>query len=72
MLGAPEEQIFHIGQAADALGVSRNWLRFSERLGTTPRARRDEQGWRIYSTEDVERLRRLGVGARKRRLAGMQ
>ena len=57
-----------IGQAADVLGVSPSWLRFGERLGALPLARRTPGGWRYYTPEDVERLRRLGVGQRKRRL----
>jgi DNA-binding transcriptional MerR regulator len=57
-------------QAADALGVSPAWLRFGERLGALPLARRNQGSWRYYTPEDIERLRRLGVGERKRRLAG--
>jgi DNA-binding transcriptional MerR regulator len=64
-----QEQTFHIGEAAYLLGVGATWLRVAERLGTTPRARRDAQGWRVYTAADVERLRRLGVGERKKRLA---
>lgn len=55
-----------IGQAADALGVSASWLRFGERLGALPLARRNPSGWRYYTPEDIKRLRRLGVGRRKR------
>ncbi len=57
-----------IGQAADQLGVSPSWLRFGERLGSLPLARRTQSGWRCYTPEDIARLRRLGVGARKRRI----
>ena len=57
-----------IGQAADQLGVSPSWLRFGERLGSLPLARRTQNGWRYYTSEDIDRLRRLGVGERKRRL----
>ena len=59
-----------ISQAADTLGVTPAWLRFGERLGALPLARRNQLGWRYYTAEDIERLRRLGVGERKRRLAG--
>jgi DNA-binding transcriptional MerR regulator len=59
-----------IGQAADQLGVSPSWLRFGERLGSLPLARRTQSGWRYYTPEDIARLRRLGVGERKRRLEG--
>ena len=58
-----------IGQAAAELDVTTSWLRFGERLGALPLARRTPAGWRFYTAEDLERLRRLGVGERKRRLA---
>ena len=64
-----EQRTYKIGQAADELGVSCSWLRFGERLGAVPRARRNQSGWRYYTPEDIERLQRLGVGERKRRLA---
>jgi MerR family gold-responsive transcriptional activator of gol and ges genes len=65
-----EQRTLTIGQAADALNVSASWLRFGERLGALPLARRNESGWRYYTPEDIERLRHLGVGERKRRLEG--
>jgi DNA-binding transcriptional MerR regulator len=64
-----EPRTFTIGQAAEILSVSAAWLRFGERLGALPLARRADSGWRYYTPEDIERLRRLGVGERKRRLA---
>jgi DNA-binding transcriptional MerR regulator len=64
-----EQHPLTIGQAADELGVSPSWLRFGERLGALPLARRNHSGWRYYTREDIERLRRLGVGERKRRVA---
>ena len=63
-----ETHTLTIGQAADELGVSSSWLRFGERLGSLPLARRTQSGWRYYTSEDIDRLRRLGVGERKRRL----
>jgi DNA-binding transcriptional MerR regulator len=59
-----------ISQAADALVVGPAWLRFGERLGALPLARRNQGRWRYYTPEDIERLRQHGVGERKRRLAG--
>ena len=58
-----------ISEAADELGVTPGWLRFGERLGALPLARRNPNGWRYYTLQDIERLRRLGVGERKRRFA---
>lgn len=60
-----ERRTFTIGKAARELGVTASWLRFGERLGSLPLARRNDSGWRIYTPEDIERLRRLGVGERK-------
>jgi DNA-binding transcriptional MerR regulator len=64
-----EQRTFSISQAANELGVTPSWLRFGERLGALPLARRTPSGWRYYTPEDIERLRRLGVDERKRRLA---
>ncbi len=63
-----ERRTWTIGQAADELAVSKSWLRFGERLGALPLARRTPGGWRYYTSDDLERLRRLGVGQRKREL----
>jgi DNA-binding transcriptional MerR regulator len=59
---------FTISEAADELGITSAWLRFGERLGALPVARRARNGWRYYTPEDLERLRRLGVGQGKRHL----
>ena len=64
-----ERRSLTISEAAEELGVTAAWLRFGERLGSFPVARRTSRGWRYYTREDIERLRRLGVGERKRRLA---
>ena len=63
-----ERHTLTISEAARELGVTAAWLRFGERLGSLPLARRTESGWRYYTPEDMDRLRRLGVGERKRRL----
>jgi DNA-binding transcriptional MerR regulator len=41
-----EQRTFSIGQAADKLGVTSSWLRFGERLGALPLARRTSGGHR--------------------------
>jgi DNA-binding transcriptional MerR regulator len=64
-----ERRSLTISEAAEELGVTAAWLRFGERLGSLPLARRTSRGWRYYTREDIQRLRRLGVGERKRRLA---
>ena len=63
-----EQHTLTIGQTAEVLGVSPAWLRFGERLGSLPLARRNSVGWRYYTSEDIKRLRRLGVGERKRKI----
>jgi len=64
-----EQRILSISEAAGELGVSTSWLRFGERLGALPHARRTDGGHRFYTQEDLDRLRRLGVGRRKQRLS---
>ena len=60
---------YKISEAAEELSVSAGWLRFGERLGALPLARRTPGGHRYYTVEDIARLKRLGVGTRKRELA---
>lgn len=62
-----ERRTFTVSQAADDLGVSAGWLRFGERLGSLPLARRTAGGHRFYTPEDIERLRQLGVGQRRKK-----
>ena len=64
-----ERRTYTISEAADALSVSPGWLRFGERLGSLPLARRTPGGHRYYTDEDIARLRRLGVGQNKNTLA---
>jgi DNA-binding transcriptional MerR regulator len=60
---------YKISEAAEELSVSAGWLRFGERLGALPLARRTPGGHRYYTVEDIARLKQLGLGARKRELA---
>ena len=61
------DDVIHIGQAAELLGVTPEHLRTLERTGRIPPARRDLNG-RIYSEYDIALLRALGVGVRPSRL----
>jgi DNA-binding transcriptional MerR regulator len=63
-----EQRKLTISECAEALGVSPGWLRFGERLGALPLARRTPGGHHYYTPPDVGRLRRLGVGQRQREL----
>lgn len=49
--------IYRISEAARELGLSAEWLRQGEKRGTLPSAKRDRNGYRYYTLEDIERLR---------------
>ncbi len=53
-----------ISQAARELGLSADWLRRGEKEGSLPTAKRDRNGYRYYTAEDVERLRRRHLSDR--------
>jgi DNA-binding transcriptional MerR regulator len=46
-----------IGELASSVGVSTDTVRYYERLNLLPRAGRTRSGYRLYSQDDVERLR---------------
>ena len=48
---------YRISEAARELGISAEWLRVGEKRGFFPLARRDRNGHRYYTPEDMERLR---------------
>ena len=50
-----EQRTLCISQGAAELYVTSAWLRFGERLGALSLARRNQNGWRYYSMEDIER-----------------
>ncbi len=62
-----DEVVVHISKAARQLGVTPHHLRVLEWQGRIPPARRDFNG-RIYTEGDIGLLRRMGVGARPRKL----
>lgn len=47
----------NIGQVAEASGVSAKMIRYYERTGLIPEARRSDNGYRVYSDADIQRLR---------------
>ena len=49
--------IFSVSEAARELGLSADWLRRGEKEGSLPTAKRDRNGYRYYTTDDIERLR---------------
>ncbi len=54
-------KLYSISETARKLGRSTDWLRKAEKMGRLPRARRDYNGWRVYTEEDIVRLRHLLV-----------
>jgi len=54
-----------VSEAARELGVSEGWLRKAELKGKIPRARRNLNGWRVYTQEDIARIMQLLLPSRK-------
>ena len=52
-------ELRNVTRAAPELNVAESWLRRAEQRGLIPRARRDQNGWRVYSEDDIAELRRL-------------
>ncbi len=52
-------EILNVSQAARQLERSERWLRDAERRGKIPKARRDFNGWRVYTLEDIAKLKEL-------------
>jgi transposase-like protein len=53
-----KSKIYRISEAARELGLSAEWLRQGEKRGSLPPARRDRNGHRYYTPEDIQRLRK--------------
>ena len=51
-----KQRTYSISEAARELDLSTDWLRQGEKRGSLPPARRDRNGHRYYTREDVERL----------------
>lgn len=58
-------RLLTISEVARELGCSVEWLRAAEVTGRITTARRDINGWRRYSPQDVEQIRRLLFPTRK-------
>lgn len=52
-------QILRVSEAARLIKRSARWLRDSEIKGKIPKARRDLNGWRVYTTEDIRQIKAL-------------
>lgn len=53
---------FGITQAARQIGCSERWLREAPKKGKIPTARRDVNGWRTYTQEDIDIIKALLIG----------
>ena len=53
------DRVFRVSEAARELGRSERWLRQAEAKGMIPKARRDLNGWRVYTEDDVDTIRGL-------------
>ena len=49
-------EIIRIGETAWRIGCSERWLRDAEKRGIIPKARRDLNGVRYYTPEDVSHI----------------
>jgi MerR family copper efflux transcriptional regulator len=54
----------NIGEAAKRAGVNAKAIRYYESIGLLPEPARTESGYRVYSQDDVERLRMIGRARR--------
>lgn len=55
------QRILRVAEVARELGCSERFLREAEKRGKLPKARRDLNQWRVYTEEDLQRLRQLLV-----------
>lgn len=54
-------RLLRVNEVARELGCSESFLRRAEKRGRIPRARRDLNGWRVYTEDDVQKLRQFFV-----------
>lgn len=52
-------KLLRVAEAARELGCSEAFLREAEKKGKLPHAKRDLNSWRVYTREDIDRLRQL-------------
>lgn len=57
------ERILTVSEAAREICRSERWLRNAEAKGKIPKARRDLNGWRVYTADDIAKLKELILGS---------
>lgn len=63
------DRVLKVAEAARELGRSERWLRKAEAEGKIPKAKRDLNGWRVYSNEDIAKIRNLILGSQSEQQA---
>jgi DNA-binding transcriptional MerR regulator len=58
------EAMLQIGQLAERVGVSTKAIRYYEQVGLLAKPTRSEGGYRLYATDDEERLRFISTARR--------
>lgn len=58
------EAMLQIGQLAERVGVSSKTIRYYEQVGLLAKPARSEGGYRLYDTDDEERLRFISAARR--------
>ena len=56
-------KVLTVSEAAREIYRSERWLRNAEAKGKIPKAKRDLNNWRVYTPEDIAKLRELIVGS---------
>ena len=51
--------VLRVAEIARELGCSERFLREGEKRGKLPKARRDLNGWRVYTQDDLEQLKKI-------------
>jgi len=50
-------KVYRVAEAARELGRSESFLREAEKKDKIPRAKRDLNGWRVYTEQDIKHIR---------------
>ena len=58
-------EMITVAKAARLIGCSERWLREAEKAGKIPEARRNLNGWRVYTQGDIDRIMKLLLPSKK-------
>lgn len=51
------KDLYNIGQLVKQLNINKETVRYYERIGLLSETKRDKNGYRLYSNEDIEKIR---------------